>query len=589
MTKRGKELQEILIPCFIGKNICDEFDKENHKLLDEDIDLYLYVVEAHSIPELGELYKQPIYLKEATNYNYQNYKEIVGKVEAVLKQILFLSDQDGIEKYNKYAKDKKVSKGLVSLCRYMELIDDEYIEKYIYKDNMAKFINKVSLFRNDNSHVAPINDPTKIAELIWKALYIEFGAIKRYKKALREARECVNVFEYENVLKKYAELQISKYEEEQVKGFKYVQIEYENTTNPELDEDQNNITVIKGTAETLMSTISFEKTPSVKLVAEAGMGKTKMMEYINYMFMRDIVEKNNKVFPVLIYCNDVDGDLKEYSFEKTINEKFRDLLSKCNCEYIQPKGLLEYLVANYKVMFILDGLNEITKGDAEKSCFIKSLNESRNIYIKKGCYFLMTERYARGANTVKTDVVFYKLSTISDEIKMEFFKAKGNEILLERLGKISSKYDSDSQVEMNKLLCRPFYLVKFCELADSLENVDDSKWPKNKFELMSFFVKELIERERSKGEMAADYQYIKYYLGKIAELLNDEYRISLADVLIGFKEITDQYGLNNSTYSSNHILDLLQQLGFLRCSEDDVYINDIYEEYFESLLESLLY
>lgn len=580
MTKRGKELQEILEPSFIGKNICNEFIKENHKLMDEDIDLYLYVVEAHSVEKLEAVYKQPIYLKEVTNYNYQNYKEIVDNVEAVLKKILYLVDSDGIEKYKKFAGDKA---GLVNLCRYMGLIDEEYFE-HIYKDNMAKFVNKVSRYRNDSTHEAPISDPTKIAEMIWKALYIEFGAIKRYKKKLREARERVNISEYENVLKKYAEIQISKYEEEQAQGFKYVQIEYENTLDPENDGYEADFTVIKGTAETLMSSICFEETPSVKLIADAGMGKTKMMEYINYMLMKGFINKTNNVFPIIIYCNDVDGDLREYSFEKTINGKFNVFLRDINCEHIFSNGLIEYIVSNHKVMFLFDGLNEINKGKAEKSRFIKSLSDNINIYINKGCYFLMTERYSRGTTTINKNVVFYKLSEISDEIKMEFFKAKGNKTLIERLSKISNKYDSETQKEMNQLLRKPFYLAKFCELADSLNNIDDSKWPKNRFELMSFFVKELINREKSKGEIIADYQYITFYLSKLADLLTDGYRLSLSSVLRGFKETTDYHGLNSDAYSSDHIIDLLQQLGFIRCSGDYVYINDVYKDYFDELL-----
>jgi hypothetical protein len=129
----------------------------------------------------------------------------------------------------------------------------------------------------------------------------------------------------------------------------------------------------------------------------------------------------------------------------------------------------------------------------------------------------------------------------------------------------------------------------FCELSDSLANVDDKRMPATKLELMDYFVKMLIERENSKGEIAANYMYIKFYLLKLAELNLSEDRILLSDVLKGFAEVTTEYGLNNQDYSSNHIIELFEQLGFINCSDNKyIYVDDVYAEYMEELLlESL--
>jgi hypothetical protein len=586
MTERVLKMNQNLMNSFIGKKIEEAFNAQGNGLTEEIIDLYVYIIDAQGPDELSAIGNQYRIVEEVLNNNLSNYKDIYDNVEAFLRKILYVSN---IDEYNKL--DEKKPNGLKDMYKCMGLIDEDYDNKSASgaKFKLYKIYKAVCHERNVNTHTAPSNDPSTIAEIIWKSLFVELWVIRQYADSIIKKRDSLSDEEYEKILMSYCEYQIQAYEKVQDAGFTYIQIEYENTVDPNNDNAQLDGTVIKGTADTVLSTINFEETPSVKLVAEAGMGKTKMLEYINYKLCSDFKNGIEKVVPVFFVCNDTQGDIVDYQFEKSIYEKMKKILNQINAGHIPETGFLKYLLKNYKVMFLLDGLNELNRGIADKKKFIKSLLE----YIKKDndkrCYFLMTERYSRGAVTITNRVVYYKLSEISEVIKKEFFSAKGAEVLFKRLQIISEQYDVETRKELNSLLKRPFFLSVFCELSDSLANVDDKRMPATKLELMDYFVKMLIERENSKGEIAANYMYIKFYLLKLAELNLSEDRILLSDVLKGFAEVTTEYGLNNQDYSSNHIIELFEQLGFINCSDNKyIYVDDVYAEYMEELLlESL--
>ena len=165
-----------------------------------------------------------------------------------------------------------------------------------------------------------------------------------------------------------------------------------------------------------------------------------------------------------------------------------------------------------------------------------------------------------------------------------FFKAKGIEVLLERLNFIKSSFDSNTQKEMNELLRTPFYLSVICQMSDAILLKKDEQIPKTKFELMDLFLKELIKREREKGETTANITYIRYYLLELATLTNENNQSTLENILEAFSNITDKYGLNKEDYSSDHLVELFEQLGFINVVNDTISVNDIYAEYINELL-----
>lgn len=590
MTEKAKEIKELINKCYLGKELekafTEAFEGSGQKITDEMYEMYVYVLDAEGMEKLEALANQYLILKEVSDNNFSKFKEVFDNVEPFFKKILYLIDPVKLEEFVSDPRN-----GLTVLCKrdYIGLIESAY---YRDTNETGRFatLKKVIEARNNNTHWAPLLNPTEIGELIWQSLFVEFWAVRKFIQRLKEEQSKDSVEDFRDILIKYRKIQMENYETEINGGFKYIQIEYENTEDPEKDYEDVDFEVIKGTAATLMSSIDFEKTPSIKLVAEAGMGKTKMLEHINYMLMKEFSADNEKsVFPFLIYCNDTTGDLLNYSFLDTVYNKLSEFLKDNNFKHISERSLYNYMLANYKVLFLVDGLNEITSSSTNKSKFIKLFGDHISKNAGKKCYYLMTERYSRNAITIKGNVSFYKLSEISDAIKMEFFKAKGAEKLFERLELISKKYDADTQKELNALLRRPFYLTVFCDLSDSLKNTDDDKMPKEKYALMNLFVKRLIKRENDKGEPAANYTYVRYYLEKLAELLPGNHRVQIRQVIKGFAEVTTENGLSREEYSSNRILELFHQLGFLSCVDDEwIYVDDIYAEYMTALATGIV-
>lgn len=590
MTEKAKEIKQLINSCYLGKELekaFDEaFDGPGKQITDEMYEMYVYVLEAEGPEKLEALSNQLLILKEVSIHNYSKFKEVFDNVEPFCKKILYIVDPVKLEEFVSGS-----CNGLTALCKrdYIGLIESAYYSDTSETGRFAT-LKKVIEARNEGIHWAPLLSPSEVTDLIWQSLFVELWAIRRFIQRLKEEQSKDSLDEFKKALLQYKKAEIEKYEKELNGGFKYIQIEYENTEDPEKDYEDADFEVVKGTAATLMSSINFEKTPSVKLVAEAGMGKTKMLEHVNYMLMKEFsVDNKDSVFPFLIYCNDTTGDLVNYSFLDTVYSKLTKFLTENEMNHISERSLYTYLMNEYKVLFLIDGLNEIIKSSTDKSKFIKLLGDHISKNAGKKCYYLMTERYSRNATTIKNKVSFYKLSEISDEIKMEFFKAKGAEKLFERLELISKKYDADTQKELNTLLRRPYYLSVFCELTDTLNNTDDDKLPKEKYSLMDLFVKKLVQRENEKGELAANYDYVRFYLEELADLLKADHRIPYKEVLKGFAKVTDENGLSREEYSSNHLIDLFQQLGFIACMDGQwIYIDEMYAEYMEALALELI-
>ena len=591
MNERTRKLYDDLKNCYVWEKLEEAYKDQGQVLTEDNVDLYVHVIDTQGPADLAGISKQYSILEEIVHNNFSNYSEIHDNLEAFLKKLLFIIDSGKYEEYK-----RTENRGIAKILKWLGIIDDDYFDKTKQKPPLYRICSNIIYERNSNSHSAPITSPDRIAEVIWKSLFIELWAVRKYHKEIGEKRDQFSEDEYQRIVELYLQYQISAYEKIQEKGFTYIQTEYENTKDPERDDVNNDndyddisLDIIKGTADSLLDCVQFEKTPSVKLIAEAGMGKTVMLEYLNYKLSRDLKEEQKNVLPLLIYCNDTKGDLKNYLFKDTVINKLRLFLDSSGWSYFSEIGLLEYMLRKYKVLFLLDGLNEIKKSSMDKSKFIKSLENFIRSDNNKRCYFLITERYSRGATTIKNKVVYYKLSDISEDIKRQFFSAKGADVLFCRLEAIKQNYDAETQKELNALLSRPFYLSVFCEMADSFSKLEDSKLPKNKQELMDVFIKRLIKRENEKGELAANYMYVRLYLAKLAELSSLDNRILLTDVLKGFTEVTQEYGLNNQEYSSNHMIELFEQLGLIRCS-DDMYlsIEEIYAEYMDELLLQLL-
>ena len=590
MTEKAKKIKELINSCYLGQELEKAFEEafvgSGQKITDEIYEMYVYVLDAECPEKLEGLSNQYLILREIPSHNYSGYKELFDNVEPFLKKILYIVDPIKLEEFVSVP-----TNGLTALCKrdYIGLIESAY---YRDTNDTGRFavLKKVIEARNTNTHWAPLLSPGEVIDLIWQSLFVEFWAVRKFIQRLKEEQSKDSLDEFKKALLQYKKAEIEKYEKELNGGFKYIQIEYENTEDPEKDYEDADFEVVKGTAATLMSSINFEKTPSVKLVAEAGMGKTKMLEHVNYMLMKEFsVDNNECVFPFLIYCNDTTGDLVNYSFVDTVYSKLSKFLTENKLNHISERSLYTHLMKEYKVLFLIDGLNEIIKTSTDKSKFIKLLSDHISKNAGKKCYYLMTERYSRNATTIKGNVSFYKLSEISDEIKMEFFKAKGAEKLFERLELISKKYDADTQKELNTLLRRPYYLSVFCELTDTLDNTDDDKLPKEKYSLMDLFVKKLVQRENEKGEPAANYDNVRFYLEELADLLQGDHRIPYKEVLKGFANVTNDIGLSREEYSSNHLIDLFQQLGFITCIDGQwIYIDEMYAEYMEALALELI-
>lgn len=555
--------------------ISSEIKKIGYELSSNIFELFIFVIDSDGPDNLSAIKQEYSILIDLAKNDYSRYREIYDNLEGFLRKVLYLVDN---RLYNESRRD--CNKGLYKLCELMNLKNSDRFSN-LPSERQAKIstiIGNAMHIRNDNSHNANNSLKAFDDEIIWKPLFVELLSIIVYKDSLIEIKNTYNDELLDKTVILYCKHQIEKY---QAEDFEYIQIEYENTKNPEEFDDEESFELTKGTADTLMKTINFEVTPKIKLIAPAGMGKTKMLEYLNYKFSSELVNENKKIFPMLIYCNDATGDIKNYNFKDTFFSKIRLSLNSIGYDNIPEEAFYKYLNNNYKIFFLIDGLNEITRSRKDKNKFINSLQD----FIKNNKnYFIMTERYSRDAITITRGIEYYKFSEISEEIKKLFFKAKGIEVLLERLNFIKSSFDSNTQKEMNELLRTPFYLSVICQMSDAILLKKDEQIPKTKFELMDLFLKELIKREREKGETTANITYIRYYLLELATLTNENNQSTLENILEAFSNITDKYGLNKEDYSSDHLVELFEQLGFINVVNDTISVNDIYAEYINELL-----
>lgn len=573
MNYRANRLKETIKNSSMWKKIEEKLKSIGYSLSDNIIELFVYVIDVDGPEKLSAIQKEYQILLDFADLNFKDYKEIYDNLEGFLKKVLFITS---ITEYDSYMRNKNGS--LSQLCNKMGLKD--FDRKNNAKiDEFIKIIDSTFNLRNDSSHNAYERLRSIDDEILWKPLLVEIWSIIKFQDKIKDSKNSFTKDILDEFAIKYCSYQKNKYIEE---GFNYIQIEYENIVNPDEYNESVPSEIIKGTADTLMKTINFEKTPNIKLIAPAGMGKTKMLEYLNYKFSNEIEKKESRIYPILIYCNDATGDLINYSFTDTLYNKILSFLEFIGREDISGEVLINHISKNYKILYLIDGLNEVNKSNRDKNRFINSLQDYINK--NKNAYFLMTERYSKGSITINKNIVYYKMSDITEEIKMKFFESKGKEKLYERIKIIKNTYNIAIQKEMNELLTTPFYLSIICEIIDSSGTENDINYPKSKQELMDLFIRELVERERTKGETTANYVYLKYYLMGLADVIDANNKASHETVLEVFTEITKKLGLTPNDYSSDHIIELLQQLGVISHLKDNsILVNEIYAEYIVEL------
>lgn len=133
----------------------------------------------------------------------------------------------------------------------------------------------------------------------------------------------------------------SVYKKKEKEGFKYVELRWVNADNAK--------------ESSIDKAFEDSKTNAIKVLAEAGSGKTTLLKRIEYDYASRYINNNNGLIPVFLGLGQC-----EYSSDSI------DIITQASERLSVEKSVVTDLLQNGKIVFLLDGFNEIVKFDIRK-------------------------------------------------------------------------------------------------------------------------------------------------------------------------------------------------------------------------------
>ena len=452
-----------------------------------------------------------LYLKDP-----QYYKAINGYTGTLSNETVKEAKKNG-QMLNSLSIPEALNKlGLLTSENYNRLRQN-YKNPFEYQNfsKEMKLYASVYYLRNEVSHADRDLSLTQKWEYFKEILIIYLEVAGHFRKELEKELNHINLSSKTNA-DAYMKKIIKEYENRS--SFEYIILEGKEKT-------KNN-----GEATSLIKIIQNNNNCRIKLIGNAGMGKTSTLLYLAY---NDAKNYNGHV-PIYVSLKDVDLD-------NSI------LAIMCDKQHLDCKiNILEDLLTNGYINVYFDGINEI-KNENIRQNVVNQINEFIVKYEK--IRIVLTDR-ENNSITVTEHVKPYIIEKLTDEkIKQFIEKNTSEKELINLIIELVFKDD-----ELKELVRIPYRLYKLIEIV-----IMDGPIPKNNLEFDQYFTNAIIEREvKEKG--IAEARNLTYFLKTIILNKKEIYeRDELVDIIsLAIKE------KNLSDENSDKVIDLLAQLGILK-------------------------
>ena len=386
-------------------------------------------------------------------------------------------------------------------------------------------------------------------------LYVMITSAWKYRNVIRamsSEQEIERFFHKEDYRKKI----VKEYEADRLqKTFIKMNSVVYDTNNNEDDSEEEHDQVISATdiLKSFNGSVNY-----VRLVGEAGIGKSRLMRHLEYLDA-----KNKEFIPVYV-------ELK--NLVTTNNSPLQLLAERLEV----PEEICEKILSNLKVHVFLDGVNEMICSDKEKFLICGKLDELANKFPEAD--FLISDR-ENSAVWISNDIPTYLLCRLDQAMQEQFIDRNCEADLAQKVKQIIREDE-----KLGKALTTPIMLIFFIE---TVQNGDYVKGMDSGKAVSKCYVKGLIDREvRSKGETRA--KKIEYLLSALAvsdpQPNGEMSYYEEGRVLREFKKCADEYGFAGIDMAE--MIELITQMGFLRAVKggngymfSNIFLEDYFFEY----------
>ena len=367
--------------------------------------------------------------------------------------------------------------------------------------------------RNEVSHADRDLSITQKWEYLKEILIVYLEVAGKFRKNLEKELNRINLNDKTNA-QNYMKKIIKDYEQRPY--FEYIALDGK-------EKNKENQVI------TLVDMIKQNNNCRIKLLGNAGMGKTSTILYLAYL---DALNFNNRV-PVLVSLKDID-------------ESTTILNIMANKEHLDcQESVLKELLENGYINAYFDGINEISNEEIRRR-IVKELNDFIVNYDK--VKIILTDREINNI-TVTDNVKPYIIEKLTDD-KIKLFVKKNTEnkdladLILEHI------FNDNNLKELVRV---PFRLYKLIQIISMDGNI-----PKDALEFDEFFKLAIIERE-VKEKNVAEARNLTYFIKAIMDSKEEIYqRDYLLDIV---SDAINKRNLSNE--NSDKVIDLLQELGIL--------------------------
>lgn len=470
------------------------------------------------------------------------------KIEPYLKKLLYVVDK---ERYLSLDEQTlfPVLKALDLIKNLKGAISTENPNNYTEDKYFLDHILRAYGLRNNEAHNAEYWSLKNIYECANSVILTSLYAAWKYRAAIEAAyMKADRISATEKINYAYVDGIIDRYKQKQKEGFVFVPIKWEKRSGGKITQHEGLSSI-----ETIIEDIKEEK--RLKLLGEAGCGKTTSMEYLEYRDAVTAKKDHTKPIPVKISLIKIANSW--FSIEDTICKELD--IKNVDCISLLNAGAIK---------LYLDGVNEISGEQSIKINATKKIEEFLTRYPQ--VFTVITDR----ENThirVNTDMTTYSFKQMDREEVFEYVKVKSgsNETLRK---KVIDYIYSNPDREIRRT---PFILNILIEIAMKRDEM-----PATSIDFIGDYLSMLIEREyKEKKDINAAPGYLDSLLMYFAMDSYTESENSRTGVLRSFNTCKEKLGL--SSLDTNECLNLALQLGIMQCTNDICgFIYDDYKEYF---------
>lgn len=541
--KAKKFIKKIVSP---NKGRFDEIILSDVERKIDSLELAIQIMEEEDIPRLSG---QKESIMDQINNMAEDPRmlsiEVFEKVPQFLEFIVYLKDREMFDNIQSQRKNwsrlteeeikeerKKESKnilvylktyGFITSAQYTQIKDADTPRKHReLEPAMLRVYSDVYYLRNEVAHADRSLSLTEQWEYAKELLIMYLDIAGKFEKEIVEENNKLKI-KKQTEARKYLKNMKEKYEKKE--SFKYI----------ELDGKAEGTSSTK----TLYSLIKNTDACKIKILGNAGMGKTTTMEYIAYK------DASSNRIPVII-------ELKNVSQENNTIIKIISNKTHLDCS----EDIIKQLLEKGSLNLYIDGINEIADENLKRD-IVTQINHIITSYPQTK--IVLTDRESNSI-TVTDNVDIYIIEKLTDDKIKEFIKENsGNKETANKVTELV--FGENNEAELLREMVRiPFKLYKLIEMVTAGIEITDL----NKFD--EYFTEAIIIREvADKGVDEA--RELPAFLKEIISHGKEEYPRDELIQLISCV-ITDR---NLTNMASNEVLTLLVQLGIMEEVRFNVY------------------